>query len=173
MLRWLKTVVVSDEEKAPGKASGGDREGERKRIVADVLKPLGDIKPGRGRGPGISLAGVRLLARRCPAYIDDASLICGIHGEQDKVHPGWCAGGPARSYGEGPVMGLERRGRVVRGCVRSINPVFREESCGRAESTRQVVLDFEVGSLGGVGKSRRTRVRQEWTGSRSRSSRRI
>ena len=34
MLRWLKTVVVSDEEKAPGEASG--REGERKRIVADV-----------------------------------------------------------------------------------------------------------------------------------------
>jgi hypothetical protein len=46
MLRWLKTVVVSDEEKAPGKASGGDREGERKRIVADVSKPLGDIKTG-------------------------------------------------------------------------------------------------------------------------------
>ena len=29
MLRWLKTVVVSDEEKALGKASGGDREDER------------------------------------------------------------------------------------------------------------------------------------------------
>ena len=26
MLRWLKTGVVSDEEKAPGEASGGDRE---------------------------------------------------------------------------------------------------------------------------------------------------
>ena len=39
MLRWLKTVVVSDEEKAPVEASGGDREGERKRIVADVPKP--------------------------------------------------------------------------------------------------------------------------------------
>jgi hypothetical protein len=37
MLRWLKTVVVSDEEKAPVEASGGDREGERKRIVADVV----------------------------------------------------------------------------------------------------------------------------------------
>src|SRR6476620_4936940 len=33
----------------------------------------------------------------------------------------WCAGGPVRSSGEGPVMGLERRGRVVRGCVRPIN----------------------------------------------------
>jgi hypothetical protein len=29
MLRWLKTVVVSDEEKAPVMASGGDREDER------------------------------------------------------------------------------------------------------------------------------------------------
>ncbi|HEX7548530.1 MAG TPA: hypothetical protein VF417_06025 [Candidatus Methylomirabilis sp.] len=38
MLRWLKTVVVSDEEKAPVEASGGDREGERERIVADVPK---------------------------------------------------------------------------------------------------------------------------------------
>jgi hypothetical protein len=26
MLRWLKTVVVSDEGKAPGEASGGDLE---------------------------------------------------------------------------------------------------------------------------------------------------
>jgi hypothetical protein len=39
MLRWLKTVVVSDEEKTPVEASGGDREGERERIVADVPKP--------------------------------------------------------------------------------------------------------------------------------------
>lgn len=36
MLRWLKTVVVSDEEKAPLKASGGDQEGERKRFVDEV-----------------------------------------------------------------------------------------------------------------------------------------
>ena len=30
MLRWLKTVVVSDEEKARDYGSGGDREGERR-----------------------------------------------------------------------------------------------------------------------------------------------
>jgi hypothetical protein len=36
MLRWLKTVVVSDEEKALCEASGGDQEDERKRIVAEV-----------------------------------------------------------------------------------------------------------------------------------------
>ena len=34
------------------------------------------------------------------------------------------AGGPARSSGEASVMGAERRGRVVRGCVRSINQAF-------------------------------------------------
>jgi hypothetical protein len=38
MLRWMKTVVVNDAEKAPGTASGGDREGERERIAADVSK---------------------------------------------------------------------------------------------------------------------------------------
>jgi hypothetical protein len=38
MLRWLKTVVVSDEEKAPDEASGRDQEDERKRIVAEVSK---------------------------------------------------------------------------------------------------------------------------------------
>jgi hypothetical protein len=46
MLRWLKTVVVNDEEKAPDKVSGGDREGERKRIAADVSKVTDDIKTG-------------------------------------------------------------------------------------------------------------------------------
>ncbi len=30
MLRWLKTVVVSDEEKAPGEASGGDPEDDHR-----------------------------------------------------------------------------------------------------------------------------------------------
>jgi hypothetical protein len=38
MLRWLKTVVVSDEEKASWEASGGNREGERRRIAAEVSK---------------------------------------------------------------------------------------------------------------------------------------
>jgi hypothetical protein len=36
MLRWLMTVVVSDEEKASCEASGGDQEGERERTAVDV-----------------------------------------------------------------------------------------------------------------------------------------
>ncbi len=48
MLRWLKTVVVSDEEKAPEKASGGDREDERKRIALARL-PDPHLTPLNGR----------------------------------------------------------------------------------------------------------------------------
>jgi hypothetical protein len=37
MLRWLKTVVVSDEEKASLlKASGGDQEDERERTIDEA-----------------------------------------------------------------------------------------------------------------------------------------
>ena len=36
VLRWLKTVVVSEAEKAPVEVSGGDQEGERKRTAVDV-----------------------------------------------------------------------------------------------------------------------------------------
>lgn len=74
------------------------------------------------------------------------SLICGFCVEQGKARPDtahlywWaigillkredregvstvagCAGGPVRSSGEGAVMGLERRGRVVRDFVHSTN----------------------------------------------------
>jgi hypothetical protein len=42
MLRWLKTVVVSDEEKVPRKVPGRDQEGERKRIVEEVSKEKTD-----------------------------------------------------------------------------------------------------------------------------------
>ena len=54
MLRWLKTVVVSDAEKAPVEASGGDQEDERERIADDVSKlSEDDIKTGACRwAPG-------------------------------------------------------------------------------------------------------------------------
>ena len=48
--------------------------------------------------------------------------------------------GTVRSSDEAPVMGAERRGRAIRGCVRSINQVLSwEESRGRAEVVEQVV----------------------------------
>lgn len=36
VLRWLKTVVVSDRGKGTLEVSGGDQEDERKRIADDV-----------------------------------------------------------------------------------------------------------------------------------------
>jgi hypothetical protein len=36
LLRWLKTVVVNEVEKATFESSGRDREDERKRIAAEV-----------------------------------------------------------------------------------------------------------------------------------------
>ena len=46
MLRWLMTVVVSDEEKAHLDASGGDREGERERTAVEVSKQVDGIETG-------------------------------------------------------------------------------------------------------------------------------
>jgi hypothetical protein len=47
LLHWLKTVVVSEVEKASRETSGGDQEDERKRIADDVsLLILGDIRTG-------------------------------------------------------------------------------------------------------------------------------
>jgi hypothetical protein len=142
MLRWLKTVVVSDVEKASLEASGGDQEGECKRIADDVSKTYSDgIKTG-----GADMAPGQIW--RIPVYWPggarhggDASLICCFRVERGKAGPDSCAparvekgsvpsgrnregpstgaglvGGPARSSDEVPVMGAERRGRVIRGC---------------------------------------------------------
>jgi len=38
MRLWLKTVVVSDEEKAAGESSGGDQAGERERTAEEASK---------------------------------------------------------------------------------------------------------------------------------------
>jgi len=95
----------------------------------------------------------------------DASPVCGFHVERGKACPdtavrggrregvfqaagnrkglstvAGCAGGPVRSSDDASVMEAERRGRVVRGCVRSINRAgVRKESCGRVEVVRQTV----------------------------------
>jgi hypothetical protein len=94
----------------------------------------------------MSLAGACLLARRCPAFrrrepgllllrgtgegVPGYALACFRPGDRER--PGrpkreglstvaGLAGGPARSSGDARVMRAERRGRVVRGSVRSVN----------------------------------------------------
>jgi len=65
MLRWLKTVVVSDEEKA----SGRRQVGAGKTTAAEASKLFQTTsKPGSGVNLGMSLAGARLLARWCPVW---------------------------------------------------------------------------------------------------------
>ena len=68
MLRWPKTVVVSDEEKAHkmrqvgiGKASAS----ESLLKCRNWLQMASELE--RTRGSRMSLADTRLLARRCPA----------------------------------------------------------------------------------------------------------
>ncbi len=69
LLRWLNTIVVSDVGKGALDVSGRDQKGERKRIADDVSKETRmTSKPGCTCYPGMSLAGARLLARRCPAW---------------------------------------------------------------------------------------------------------
>jgi hypothetical protein len=65
MLRWLKTVVVSDEEKASKRRQVGT--GKTTIVEASKFFQM-TSKPGWGVNPGISLAGARLLARRCPVW---------------------------------------------------------------------------------------------------------
>jgi hypothetical protein len=65
MLRWLKTVVVSDEEKA----SRRRQVGTGKTTTAEASKLFQTTsKPGSGVNLGMSLAGARLWARRCPVW---------------------------------------------------------------------------------------------------------
>ena len=68
MLRWLKTVVVSDEEKAPERRQVGIRKTSASESLLTCRK---QIRRHRNRGTlvclGISLTGAHRLVRRCPA----------------------------------------------------------------------------------------------------------
>jgi len=102
-----------------------------------------DIKTGSSRYPGMSLVGACRLTRRCPALrwreLDSGfgmervnlapDTVAEQRGEEpfgererdlqaqnrkDQSSDAGDRGGPSRSSDEGPVMGLERRGRAVR-----------------------------------------------------------
>jgi hypothetical protein len=85
MLHWLKTVVVSDEEKAAHKPSGRDQEGERKRSADEASK-----NRRRHQNRGICRTSGR--AWREPVYWPGgvrceggASLVCGYYMERGKA----------------------------------------------------------------------------------------
>ena len=67
MLRWLKTVVVSDEEKAHVMRQVGTGKASESEPLRKRRNNWMTSKPERSRVSGMSLAGARLLARWCPA----------------------------------------------------------------------------------------------------------
>ena len=77
MLRWLKTVVVSVQGEGALDASGGDQEdvpeapvrglGGACAVEASISRSVGIEIEGSELFLEMSLAGARVLARRCPA----------------------------------------------------------------------------------------------------------
>src|SRR6266699_6297009 len=152
---------------------------------ASVSEPLTTCRnkqmtsePDRLNGSGMSLAGTRLLARRCPACRRREPGLRLLHGTWEGGCRYWrssynerasrgraaggrnreplstdavSAGGPARSSGETPVMGAERRGRLICRFVRTSNRTdVREETREQVRTGRQVVSDTEAAGVGGV-----------------------
>jgi hypothetical protein len=79
-LRWLKTVVVSVEEKAHLMRQVGIGKASVSEPLLTRRKKKMTSEPGRLNGSGMSLAGARLLARRCPAWRRRESGLRLLHG---------------------------------------------------------------------------------------------
>ena len=95
MLRWLETVVVNDEERAPVRVSGRDREGECERIAVDVSKVRDDIgtgvsmrsrdEPGGCPPIGQVVSGMEATRARSAASV-------GNRRRRTRTRPGWWSG---------------------------------------------------------------------------------
>lgn len=79
-LRWLKTVVVSVEEKASVRRQVGIGKASESEPLTTCRNKQLTSKPGRLNGAGMSLAGARLLARWCPAWRRRESGLRLLHG---------------------------------------------------------------------------------------------
>jgi hypothetical protein len=130
---------------------GGDREGERKRTVEDASKQVDDIETGAVKGvrdepggcPSIgqvvsgeeaarvrSAASARNVGRRTPIPLPRGRARPGVargsapggRNREALSTVAASAGGPARSSGEAPVIGVERRGRLIRRFVSHEQP---------------------------------------------------
>jgi len=89
-------------------ASGGDREGERKRFAVDVSKKKQvTSKPGCLTDPGTSLAGARWRARWCPAWRRREPGLRLLHGTGE---------GRMRHCPFGFASGREGEARALHGC---------------------------------------------------------
>jgi hypothetical protein len=104
MLRWLKTVVVSDVEKAHVMRQVGIGKTVRSpRFWGSLATCRNSIRWHQNRGvvgqPGMSLAGVRVLARRCPACRRREPGLLLLHGTWEGT-PRYC-GPRSRGWREG------------------------------------------------------------------------
>jgi hypothetical protein len=89
LLRWLKTVVVSEWGKGAVRASGGVREGERERTIVEAPKSVVEIRTGvsiclRDEPGGC----VRFLARWSPACRWREPGLRGLWGTGEGAWPG-------------------------------------------------------------------------------------
>jgi hypothetical protein len=100
-LRWLKTVVVSVGEKAQVMRQVGTGKASVSEPLMTCRNKQMTSKPGRLNSPGMSLAGARLLARRCPAWRRRESGLRLLHGT-------WEGGCRHRCPGAGECRGGER-----------------------------------------------------------------
>jgi len=114
MLLRLRDVVVSDEEKASLKVSGMFREDERKRTADEASKRVEMLSKGvDGSSTLINPEGTCLLTGWQPVYRRH-DLCTGFSMERENLGQIFRhRGGAACSSDEVPVMGMERRGRVI------------------------------------------------------------
>ena len=114
LLRWLKTVVVSDVGKGALDVSGRDQKGERKRIADDVSKETRMAsKPGCTCYPGMSLAGARLLARWVSGMEARAQLLWRVSSNLRLPVLEWLPDGSYRSVLINPRIRGRRRERLL------------------------------------------------------------
>lgn len=114
MLLRLRDVVVSDEEKALLKVSGKFREDERKRTADEASKWIEMLSKREPVGRAlINPDGTCLRSGWQPVYRRH-DLCLGFNIERENLDlVVRYRGGVARSSEEVPVMGMERRGRVI------------------------------------------------------------
>ena len=141
MLRWLKTVVVSDEEKAHVMRQEGTRKASESEPLLKRRNLSDDIRTGEYEGSrdepggdphsGQAVSGVKVArawsaalmrnvgkwATKLPRDLSDrlgGERECAVRLQPEALSTvASPAGGPVRSSGETLVMSVERRGRLI------------------------------------------------------------
>ena len=167
--------VVSDEEKAPARRQVGIRKANASESLTKCRNPIDDIKTGASAWPWDESGGYPFTGQMVSGIKATRAWSAAVAwnvGRQALIPPpagfgvvrgrapssrncevlstdAGRAGGPVRSSDEAPVMGVERRGRPIEGCLFD-QPEFLEGSGGQVSVAWEVVRYLEVGSVGDV-----------------------